>query len=380
MSQLAIGWDLHRKFSQVSVMRREADGELRVLERARLDHSDREMMLRWLSRQPPGTPVAMEGAFGWQWVADFLLEAGFDPRLGHPPKIKALSSGEAKCDRRDADRCARLQLRDTFPECYLAPPEVRQIRERTRFRQSLVAARTEAKNRVQALLHRLGILHDLSDLFGKKGRQWLKELMLGDAYRNSLDGWLSVIDVLEEQIREVEAWMNANLVEDTLIRHLRSIPGIGLILAHVIHAEIGELTRFVDRLKLTAYAGLAPLSDDSADRHGRRHISRYCNHTLRWAFIEAATGALKSKSFPERLRKLHNRLTGGNKFNKNVAKVAVARELCELVYVIWKTGTPYTQNPPSRPGAAGGQSSLRSEQPRHPMVRRQANRRGQTPK
>jgi transposase len=359
-------------------MRLQADGELRVLERARLDHSDREKMLRWLSRQPPGTPVAMEGAFGWQWVADFLIEAGFDPRLGHPPKIKALSGGEAKCDRRDADRCGRLQLQNTFPECYLAPPEVRRIRERTRFRQALVGARTEAKNRVQALLHRLGILHDFSDLFGNKGRRWLKELTLEDAYRNSLDGWLSVIDELEKQVGEIEAWMNANLVEDTLIRNLRSIPGIGLILAHVIRAEIGELTRFADRRSLSAYAGLAPLSDDSADRHGKRHISRYCNHTLRWSFIEAAAGALKSKEFPERLRKLHNRLTRGNKCNKNVAKVAVARELCELVYVIWKKGTAYLENPPPRPGAVGGESSLRSEQPRHPMVRRQANRRGQT--
>jgi transposase len=360
-------------------MRRSDDGELRVVERARLDHSDREKMLQWLSRQVPGTPVAMEGAFGWQWVADFLTEAGFDPRLGHPPKIKALSTGEAKCDRRDADRCARLELQGTFPECYLAPPEVRVIRERTRYRQALVAARTETKNRIHALLHRLGILHDFADLFGKAGRQWLQGLTLGDAYRSELDGWLSVIDLLGEQIREVEAWMNANLVEERLVRHLKSIPGIGLILAHVIRAEIGELTRFVDRMKLTAYAGLAPLSDDSADRHGRRHISRFCNHTLRWAFIEAAGVVLHSKNCPKRLQRLRNRLTGGGKFNKNVAKVAIARELCELVYVIWKKGTPYTENPPSRPGAAGGPSSLRSEQPRHPMVRRPAHRRGQTP-
>jgi len=380
MLKQAIGWDLHRKFSKVSVMRREDDGEPYVVERARLDHADPEAMRRWLSRQPPGTPVAMEGAFGWQWVADFLTEAGLTPLLGHPPEIKALSKNEAKCDRRDADRCARLQLKGTFPKCYLAPPEVRQIRERTRYRQALVATRTELKNRVQAILHRLGLLHNFSDLFGKGGRQWLKDLTLSDAFRNELDGWLSVIDVLGEQIREVEAWMNANLLEDIVVRHLRSIPGIGLILAHVIRAEIGELTRFVDRLKLTAYAGLAPLSDDSADRHGRRHISRFCNHTLRWAFIEAAGITVQSKKCPENLRRLHNRLTGGNKFNKNAAKVAVARELCELVYVIWKKGTPYLENPPSRPGTAGGQSSLRSEQPRRPMVRRQANRRGQTPK
>lgn len=378
MFKQAIGWDLHRKFSQVSVMRREDDGEPYVVERARLDHTDREFMRRWLSRQPKGTPVAMEGAFGWQWIADLVAEFELVPVLGHPPKIKALAKNEAKCDRRDADRCGRLQLEGTFPRCYLAPPDIRQIRERTRYRQTLVETRTELKNRVQAILHRLGLIHNHSDLFGKGGRRWLKELKLSDSFRSTLDGWLSIIDLLGERIREVEEWMNVSLVEDVVVRRLWSIPGIGLILANVIRAEIGDLTRFVDRMKLAAYAGLAPLSDDSADRHGKRHISRFCNHTLRWAFIEAAGAVIRSKNCPERLRRLHNRLTSGNKFNKNAAKVAVARELCELVYVIWKKGTPYTATPPSRPGAAGGESSLRSEQLGHPMVRRPANRRGQT--
>jgi transposase len=245
----------------------------------------------------------------------------------------------------------RFWLQGIFPESYLATPEVRQIRERLRYRTALVTMRTAVKNRVQALLHRLGQLHGYSDLFGKGGRAWLDELGLPPASRDVLDGWLRLLDELDERIKDVEQWMRQHLEVDALVRLLQTIPGIGPILAHVIRSEIGQLKeRFPTRRHLTSYAGLAPLSDDSADRRGRRHISPACNHTLRWALIEAAGNVLRSKNCPANLRRLHHRLTFGGRTNKAQAKVAVARELCELVYIVWKKGEPYREHPPARPG------------------------------
>jgi transposase len=346
--QRAVGWDIHRKFSQLSLVERTALGEIRVVKRTRLDHHDRTAMRAELAQLEPGTPVAMEGAFGWPWIADLLDELGLDPHLGHPPAIKVLAKNEAKADRVDADRLGRFWLRGIFPGSYLSTPDVRQLRERLRYRQALVRLRGGMKSRVQAILHRQGILHDFSDLFGKGGREFLKTLALPQACRAALDGWLAQIDLLEEQLAELEAWMAQHLEEDQVTRLLKTIPGIGLILAHVIRAEIGELVeRFPSRRHLTSYAGLAPLADDSAERRGRRHIAAACNHTLRWAFIEAAGCALRSKTCPADLRHLHHRLTHGGRANKQPAKVAVARELCELVYVIWKKGEPYRE--PSSP-------------------------------
>jgi transposase len=351
MAALAVGWDLHRKFSQVSLQRREDGGEIRVVERARLEHDDLAKLERWLRKLPAGTPVAMEGAFGWPWVADLLTELRLDPHLGHPPAIKVLAKNEAKADRCDSDRLGRFWLKGIFPESYLATPEVRQIRERLRYRAALVGIRTGVKNRIQAILHRRGVLHSFSDVFGKRGRAWLDELELPVAAREVLSGQLRLIDLLEELIAEVEQWMTQNLEEDSIVQCLKTIPGIGLILAHVIRAEIGQLVeRFPNVKHLVSYAGLAPLSDDSADRRGRRHISPVCNHTLRWALIEAAGAVTRSRKPPERLLKLYLRLSLGGRANKNQAKVAVARELCELVYVIWKKGEPYREHPPARPG------------------------------
>lgn len=348
MSRIATGWDLHRRFSQVSVIEQQGDGTFRTLRRARLEHADREAMRSWLSQLPAGTPVAMEGAFGWPWVADLLTEMGLDPHLGHPPALKVLAKHEAKSDRADADRLARFWLRGTFPESYLATPEVRQLRERLRYRMALSATRTQIKNRVQAILHRQGVLHSFSDLFGKQGRVFLQSLALPRASRQVLDSWLTLHDGVAQLLEDVEQWMEQSRQEDDVVRLLKTIPGIGLILAHVIRAEVGQLDRFGGRRRFTSYVGLAPLADDSADRHGPRHISPACNHTLRWAFIEAATVALHSKRCPASLRCLHSRLTVGGRVRKQEARVAVARELCELVYVIWKKGEPYREIPSPR--------------------------------
>ncbi len=147
MKALALGWDIHRKFSKVSLQEMTTEGQIGVVERARLEHYDRQAMWQWLARIPAGTPVALEAAFGWPWVADLLEEVGLEPHLAHPPAVKVLAQHEAKGDRCDADRLAKFQLRGILPESYLAPLEVRQRRERMRYRIALVRLHTGVQTR-----------------------------------------------------------------------------------------------------------------------------------------------------------------------------------------------------------------------------------------
>jgi transposase len=385
MRLYALGWDNHRKFSKVSLMERTPDGEIRAVERSRLDHHDKEAMRAWLSHLDPEIPVALEATFGWPWVADLLEELGHPVHLAHPPVVRALAKHEAKTDRCDSDRLGKFQLRGILPESYLAPPDVRQRRERTRYRMALSALRTGVKNRAAAVLHRHGILHDFSDLFGKAGREFLDTLELPEGSRQALDGCLELLDALTALLDEVEQWMTDNLETDETVRLLMTIPGIGVILAHVIRAEIGEIERFPTVRHLASYAGLAPVSDDTAGREGPRHCSAACNHVLRWAFIEAVHGVQRTKG-PRgfRLRQLHARLCGSGrpKGRASSAKVAVAHELSKVVHVVWTKRVPYTDTPPPRPGSRPEQpepqksptakTTSRSNQPRHPMVRRRA--------
>jgi transposase len=213
----------------------------------------------------------------------------------------------------------------------------------------------------------------------------LDDLELPEGSRQALQGSLELLDKLTLLIHEVEQWMAQNLEEDELVRLLMTIPGIGLILAHVIRAEIGEIERFPTFRHLVSYAGLAPVSDDTAGREGPRHCSSACNHVLRWAFIEAVHGVQRTKG-PRgfRLRQLYARLCGSGrpKGRKSSAVVAVAHELSKVVHVVWTKRVPYTDTPPPRPGSHAQQpeskepstaeTTLRSDQPRHPMVRRRA--------
>ena len=381
----ALGWDNHRKFSRVSVMEQTPDGQIRAVERARLEHDDKDAMRAWLSRLDPEIPVALEATFGWPWVADLLEELGHPVHLGHPPIIRALAKHEAKTDRCDSDRLGKFQLRGILPESYLAPPEVRQRRERIRYRMALSSLRTAVKNRSQAILHRHGILHDFSDLFGKAGRRFLDSLELPAGSRQALDGCLELLDHLTLLIGEVEQWMTDNLEEDETVRLLMTIPGVGLILAHVIYAEIGEIERFPTVRHLASYAGLAPMSNDTAGREGPRHCSAACNHVLRWAFVEAVHGVQRTKdAHGLRLRQLYMRLCSNGKRRgcKSSAKVAVAHELSKLVHVVWSKRVAYSDSPLPRPGSREDQrqpketmtvkTTLRSDQPRPPMVRRRA--------
>ena len=381
----ALGWDNHRKFSQVSLMEQTPDGQIRAVERARLEHDDKDAMRAWLARLDPEIPVALEATFGWPWVADLLEELGHPVHLGHPPIIRALAKHEAKTDRCDSDRLGKFQLRGILPESYLAPPEVRQRRERIRYRMALSSLRTAVKNRSQAILHRHGILHDFSDLFGKAGRRFLDNLELPDGSRQALQGCLELLDRLTHLIGEVEQWMTDNLEVDETVRLLMTIPGVGLILAHVIYAEIGEIERFPTVRHMASYSGLAPMSNDTAGREGPRHCSMACNHVLRWAFVEAVHGVQRTKgSHGLRLRQLYLRLCSHGKRRgcKSSAKVAIAHELSKLVYVVWSKRVPYSDSPSPRPGSREDQrqsketstmkTTLRSDQPRPPMVRRRA--------
>lgn len=387
MSARAIGWDIHRKFSLVSVREVTTDGEVRTVERQRLAHADRETMTRWLEGQPKGTPVAMEAAFGWPWIADLLEALELEPHLAHPPAVRVLAKGHAKSDRCDSDRLADFQLQGILPESYLAPPQVRELRERVRYRMALACVRTGIKNRLQAVLHRQGILHSYSDLFGKAGRKFLQELVLSEASREVLSSYLRLLDQIEELLEEVEHWMEENLKTNRTVQLLESLPGIGKILAHVLEAEIGQIERFPSYRHLASYAGLAPVSDDSAARHGRRHCSPYCNHTLRWALVEAAAVVVgRCGSQASRLKALYHRITRGGREKKAEAIVAVAHELAKLVFIVWKNGQPYTATPPARPGSNQERKqqdhqtkrSVRSGQPVRPMVRPELAALGQT--
>ena len=116
---------------------------------------------------------------------------------------------------------------------------------------------------------------------------------------------------------------------------IQQLPGIGPVLAAVIIAEIGEVTRFRNAGQLCSWAGLTPRHRESDTKVARGHVTKQGSRLLRWALIEAiqriprdsVIGAVKDGIIGRR-----------GKEAKNIAKVAAARRLLTLVYYGMRDG------------------------------------------
>ena len=371
------GMDVHYKFSNVTF--RDRSGK--VVRRQRLDHRHRQELQERLNRWPTGIPVVMEASFGWGWLSDLLEEAGQEVQLSNCYKVEQMrkARGWVKTNKKDADLISLLPFEQSdWWKVWRAPPEVRNRREQMRFRGDLVGLQTMVKNRIHAIFHRHGIFHEFSDLFGGKGRKFLAELCLHNptdlSYQAllALRGQVKLLDHLRRQLADVARILHKQLVKTPLIMRLKTIDGIGLILAHVLAAEIGRIERFRNQKALASYSLLAPRSNDTGQddpRHSPlgRHLGVRGNRTLKWAFIEAAHGAVRSGG---KWRAIFDRVTNGGKKDRNRGYIKVARELVKVMYAVWAKGVDYQTVPPVRPGRNKNKKKSRSEtgQLLHPMV------------
>src|SRR5215469_16396606 len=197
-----VGMDLHRRRSVL--VRMTEDG--RKLETVRIDNSPAALRAV-LARAGNNPRVVVEATYGWYWAADVLAEAGAEVHLAHPLGIRAFIYRRVKNDEKDAADLADLLRLDRLPEAWIAPPQVRELRELTRYRIKLVRLRSSAKDQVHAVLAKLGIPVPCSDLFGAFGSAWLDGLRLTQPYAGKvtslrqLTGWLTgEVTMLDEVI------------------------------------------------------------------------------------------------------------------------------------------------------------------------------------
>ena len=124
-----VGIDLHRRRSVI--VRMTEDG--RKLETVRITNSPAALR-REIAKAGQHPRVVVEATYGWYWAADVLEEAGAEVHLAHPLGVKAFTYRRVKNDERDAADLADLLRMGRLPEAWLAPPEIRELRELTRYR------------------------------------------------------------------------------------------------------------------------------------------------------------------------------------------------------------------------------------------------------
>jgi transposase len=318
----SVGIDLHKRRSHIAAL----DEQGRKVLSRRIDN-DPAIFLELLAKIDGESKVALEATYGWEWLADVLEEAGFELHLAHPLRTKAIASARVKTDSVDALTLAHLLRTDLLPEAYIAPRELRDLRDLLRHRVALTHMRSALKNRVHALIARQGVRHDQTDLFGKAGFEFLSELELREPPRRRLDSLLALIADFDREIAATTREIDQRARRDDRVDVLCQIRGVGPYTAMLVIAEIGDITRFAKARKLCAWAGLTPTVRSSDGKARLGHISRQGSRPLRWALVEAAQHNVRG-SGP--LRQDFERIAKrrGNK----IAKVAVARKILTLCY------------------------------------------------
>lgn len=168
------------------------------------------------------------------------------------------------------------------------------------------------KNRIHALLAKNGIHHQFSDLLGKAGRHFLKDLHLTPCYQLALKQLLALLETLDGLIKEVTEVIEERAKATLEVRLLTSILGIGYYPALLILAEIGEINRFPSAKKLCSWAGLVPSTHLSGGRtyHGplTKQGSRWLRRILTRATPHAARGSRRLRALRERVAPREGRM------------------------------------------------------------------------
>ena len=341
---LHVGLDLSRR--RVDVCLISSEGELVEHFRAPSDRDGLYGLSRRVAVYDEPVRGVVESMNGARFVHDELVGYGWEVLVADTQRVKGLAPLACQTDRIDARVLAELSFRDLVPVIWLPTPELRQERERSRWRLHLVKHRSILKNRVHASLIAFGHQVPMADLFGAGGRRLLAELDFPEPWLGHVRASVELIDDLDRRIAEIERWLQRSGADHRYIPLLMSAPGIGWVTGFTIAAEIGDISRFSSPVKLTGYTGLCPRVSQSGEVDRRGPISKHGPRYLRWGLMEAAIHASAHPLYKERYQRTKRRL--GRQRGAKVAQIELARKLTEAIWYM------LTRNQPFKPFAPEG--------------------------
>ncbi len=335
-----IGIDHHKMRCQVTIKDREG----RIVKRGSVPTNRDALAAFFGDRDGVKRLATFEAGPRYRPMHRWLGELVDCSVMANPGRLKLISETAYKDDEIDAEKLADLAMLGMLPEAYACSDEAWDRRQFFRQRAALVKMQTSLKNRIHALVDQhpdaLPARPDQTDLFGKLGMSWLGELALPDSDRKRLNQLLEVYEFLRKEIRKTDKEVRELIKSDPRCGWLLTIPGIGNFFAALIIAEVDDIRRFGNAKRFVSYTGLVSGRDESAgvDRGGRIH--KRGSKWLRWALVEAAIPATRSNLA---LKNLYDRICRkrGPKEGPNIAKVAVARKLAEIVYRLLVEERPY---------------------------------------
>jgi transposase len=239
-----------------------------------------------------GLVVGAECMFAWYWLADLCEDESIPFTLGHALYMKAIHGGKTKTDKIDAGKIAGLLRGGMFPMAYVYPRAMRETRDLLRRRTFFVRRRAEALVHLTNTNSQYNLPPFPKKLAYAANREELNlpERFTDPSVRKNVELDLALIDTCDAQIRAVELYLTraAKIDDPQAYARLRSVPGVGPVLALVLLYEIHDIRRFPEAGQFLSYARLVRCTHESAGKKQGTGGSKIGNAHLKWAFTEAA--------------------------------------------------------------------------------------------
>ena len=184
---------------------------------------------------------------GNMWLKTFeaFEGCGIPIKLANTYKMKIISDTDVKTDPIDAQKIANALRVGIIPECYVAPPDLRDVRELLRYRISMVQARTALINYAHGLLDKYDVMPDVSKMYTKKAVGLLSQMRLGKPNDNMvLQNCVRRVAHATEEISYIEAEIDRQAAANEGAKLLMSMTGIEAFAAMLLVSEIGDISRF----------------------------------------------------------------------------------------------------------------------------------------
>jgi transposase len=307
------------------------------------DNEGIEELIKFLGEYKEGI-IEATGIY-YFYLHEKLTEKGYKVTVINPLHLTEILG--KKTDKLDAQRLLVAHMTGVIKGSYIPTGEIMELRELTRYRESLVEKTTQVKNEIRKILEFAGYK---IQPFDKKGRKLLEKLVKGeelskeekeelkeklgrnlnDAEKLALKQLVELLKNLEKMIKEVEDTINSKIPKPVI--ELSKIPGIGLISATTIYAEFGDVSRFSSSKAARAYAGFAPKTKQSGDSESHSGMIRGNKYLRRALYLVAkvARGLEPFKGYYERL------ITRGKSVTQ--ATCALAGKLASICYHVIRDG------------------------------------------
>ena len=280
--------------------------------------------------------IVVESTYNWYWLVDGLMEQGYRMHLANTAAIQQYEGLKYTDDHSDARWLAHLLRLGVLPEGYIYPRADRPVRDLLRKRSQVVRQRTTNLLSIQNLMTRnTGGSLSANQIKGLDVQQ-VDELLPNGDLALAVKANLSVMSSADEQTKILERTVTQRVKLSPQFSFLKTVPGIGQILALTIMLETGDIRRFSSVGNFASYCRCVGSQKISNGKKKGKGNTKNGNKYLSWAFVEAANFAIR---FNAKIKSFYQRKKA--KTQGVVAIKAVAHKLCRACYYIMRDRVPF---------------------------------------